>query len=417
MGRKWLDNYGKEDNYNDSSVSLPEGFIGQGYNVSGRNYSPAWGGQFQMGGSLPGASGMMYAKTIDAIAPNNKRNNKTMISAQDGANVNYSELPYDLKNIKQFYNTMFDSNWYKERLEKNKYPNPENVVNKRKEYTNKTKFTEYENPDSEFDKLLNIFKGKDDLTGSKHSKKDNRISFVKSQADEQFTFPRTIITHEFSHPGDSAYPINNFESNELSKRLNLKGGIEIDEHDRKPVENKADINAMRYDLYKSGNFDPKTGKYKTPSGKFDKLMIQKIKDVGGFDRLKTNYKPEDLIYLFNTIAQNKDDEFIPIAKNGIIKDNNGYWNSNNWGKVVEINSNNITMKGVNQPLLGISDEGDVQYMEPNKNYKFKGNKVREFPIARNGINNLDENSLQQLDQLTNFTNYNKLSNGGWLDKF
>ena len=102
---------------------------------------------------------------------------------------------------------------------------------------------------------------------------------------------------------------------------------------------------------------------------------------------------------------------------GIIKDNNGYWNPDNWGKVVEIDSNDITMKGVNQPLLGISDEGDIQYMEPNKDYKFKGKKVREFPIARNGINNLDENSLQQLDQLTNFTNYNKLSNGGWLDKF
>lgn len=349
MRRKWLDNYGQEENYNDSKVSIPPGFVGEGTFNGPQWESPAWGGQFQMGGSLPGASGMMYAKNIEAIAPNNKRNNKTMISAQDGANVNYSELPYDLKNIKQFYNTMFDSNWYKERLEKNKYPNPENVVNKRKEYTNKTKFTEYENPDSEFDKLLNIFKGKDDLTGSKHSKKDNRISFVKSQADEQFTFPRTIITHEFSHPGDSAYPINNFEINELSKRLNLKGGIEIDEHDRKPVENKADINAMRYDLYKSGNFDPKTGKYKTPSGKFDKSMIQKIKDVGGFDRLKTNYKPEDLIYLFNTIAQNNNQDFIPIA--------------------------------------------------------------------RNGINNLDENSLQQLDQLTNFTNYNKLSNGGWLDKF
>ena len=55
--------------------------------------------------------------------------------------------------------------------------------------------------------------------------------------------------------------------------------------------------------------------------------------------------------------------------------------------------------------------------ELHKNHINNGKKVREFPIARNGINNLDENSLQQLDQLTNFTNYNKLSNGGWLDKF
>ena len=131
-----------------------------------------------------------------------------------------------------------------------------------------------------------------------------------------------------------------------------------------------------------------------------------------------NYGQEDAVWLLNNIVSNQNNKLIPIAENGkIIKDNNGYWNPDNWGEVVEIDSNDITMKGVNQPLLGISDEGDVQYMEPNKDYKFKGKKVREFPIARNGINNLDENSLQQLDQLTNFTNYNKLSNGGWLDKF
>ena len=197
MGRKWLDNYGQEDNYNDSKISLPKGFVGQGYDISGRNYSPAWEGQFQTGGNI-------------------------------------------------------ESKW------------------------------EYSNTNG-------------------------------------------------------------------------------------------------------------------------KLIPQ--------SQLKTSD------WLLNNIVSNQNNELIPIAKNGVIKDNDGYWNPNNWGRVVEIDSNDITMKGVNQPLLGISDEGDVQYMEPNKDYKFKGKKVREFPIARNGINNLDENSLQQLDQLTNFTNYNKLSNGGWLDKF
>lgn len=70
---------------------------------------------------------------------------------------------------------------------------------------------------------------------------------------------------------------------------------------------------------------------------------------------------------------------------GIIKDNNGYWNPDNWGKVVKIDSNRITMKGVNQPLIGVSDKGDVQYMEPDGEYKFKGNSVIEVPIkAQNG---------------------------------
>lgn len=52
MGKGWLDNYGVKENENNSSVSLPEGFVGEGYNTKGRNYSPAWGGQFQDGGKL-----------------------------------------------------------------------------------------------------------------------------------------------------------------------------------------------------------------------------------------------------------------------------------------------------------------------------------------------------------------------------
>jgi hypothetical protein len=52
----WLDKYNDggpvQPNYNDYSVSAPEGFEGDGYSNVGRNYSPAWGGQFQMGGSV-----------------------------------------------------------------------------------------------------------------------------------------------------------------------------------------------------------------------------------------------------------------------------------------------------------------------------------------------------------------------------
>jgi hypothetical protein len=107
-----------------------------------------------------------------------------------------------------------------------------------------------------------------------------------------------------------------------------------------------------------------------------------------------------------------------ISKNGsVIKDDNGYWNPDNRGKVVEIDSPTITMEGVDQDLIGISDEGDVQYMTPGKDYKFKGEKVREYPVGKNGVNQQDEKVIEQLDQLTNFTNYNKPTKGGWLDKY
>lgn len=73
----------------------------------------------------------------------------------------------------------------------------------------------------------------------------------------------------------------------------------------------------------------------------------------------------------------------------ITKDDNGYWNPENWGKPVEIGSNNITMKGLQEmgydnPLLGISDTGDTQMMYPGEDYKFKGKKVTEYPIAEDG---------------------------------
>jgi hypothetical protein len=50
---KWLDNYGKEENANDSHVKLSQGFVGEG-TINGPQWkSPAWSGQFQNGGKTP----------------------------------------------------------------------------------------------------------------------------------------------------------------------------------------------------------------------------------------------------------------------------------------------------------------------------------------------------------------------------
>lgn len=74
--------------------------------------------------------------------------------------------------------------------------------------------------------------------------------------------------------------------------------------------------------------------------------------------------------------------FMYAQDGGIIKDDNGYWNPNNWGKTVEINSPYITMEGVNQPLIGISKQtGEQKIMQPGKKYFFKDtNQVIEKPI-------------------------------------
>ena len=64
----------------------------------------------------------------------------------------------------------------------------------------------------------------------------------------------------------------------------------------------------------------------------------------------------------------------------------GYWNPENIGRAVRIPSNRITMQGVNQPLLGISNTGDMQYMLPGGEYLFSGDSVTEYPLNNNDMN-------------------------------
>jgi hypothetical protein len=106
MAKGWL------DNYNDSKVSAPEGFQGEGYSMKGRNYSPAWGGSFQMGGSvypvnyvpqaqmggsIPGAVGFSYARTQGAAPSNGKYAKKTMASAQNGKEMQFYQNGLDFQ--------------------------------------------------------------------------------------------------------------------------------------------------------------------------------------------------------------------------------------------------------------------------------------------------------------------------------
>ncbi len=102
----------------------------------------------------------------------------------------------------------------------------------------------------------------------------------------------------------------------------------------------------------------------------------------------------------------------PLKQGGIIKDDRGQWDHP--GEITEIGSNDITMEGVPYPVLGISDTGDTKLMQPGGKYKYKGKKVTEFPMAKNGLRQ-EQKGLRNLDDLTNFTNYNKST--GWLSKY
>lgn len=138
-----------------------------------------------------------------------------------------------------------------------------------------------------------------------------------------------------------------------------------------PYSNQLDYDYLsfymnkEYQNYTGGHF-PDTYKRPIHETFSNESIYSTPENPGGYWKGETYYKNGKFTY----------------QSGGVIKDNNGYWNPNNWGKTVEIASPNITMKGVNQPLLGISKEtGEKKIMFPNLEYFFKDTKsVIEMPL-------------------------------------
>ena len=363
MGKKWLDNYGKQENYNDSKISIHPGFVGQGYDISGRNYSPAWKGQFQSGGNIE--SKWEYSNTNGKLIPQSQLKTseigylKDWLSSPMAKKIALKrEGEAGLMNLNTRLDRLSDSN-----LE---ISTAEDLLKSTNSYTRR-RGEKFNNKD---------------LQGTSYTNPSTKYGNIVTRR----MAPENVILHEGAHQSTSGNNLllkNDIE--DILSRVRNDSGSYLSN----PTEVHARLNVFRKELKDSGVVDPfKTpvskehlnkflNNYKKPGEVSDKPLIE----ANSGELLNILNSQDDAAWLLNNIVSNQNNKLIPIAKNGIIKDNNGYWNPDNWGKVVEIDSNDITMKGVNQPLLGISDEGDIQYMEPNKDYKFKGKKVREFPIA------------------------------------
>jgi hypothetical protein len=97
LKKKTKDNYGKKANPNDVKASVGPDFVGLGYNIKGRDYSPAWGGRFAMGGALPGSVGFTYARVAGSAPANGKYTKKTKASAQNGQEMKFYQEGLDFK--------------------------------------------------------------------------------------------------------------------------------------------------------------------------------------------------------------------------------------------------------------------------------------------------------------------------------
>ena len=386
----WLEKYNDggpvQPNYNDYSVSAGPGFEGDGYSNVGRNYSPAWGGQFQKGGTiyttnpkdprLKAYQDSLSAFNSEKTYLNKFRNSYTLKDkkeywkAQDN---NYSpqNFPLGLEPIATYAST--DMNGPDNNPDYiYKYKKPTQTV----KYINRVKQTETpELQDLPIGLPVDI-----SLPELRRPAGPNRITMGKP------LFPGGPQTDYYT-PIDEAGNVvqsNDFRTSQFAMGGSLPGAT-----------------GHFYARYSSGGSMPGDADYNAPrtgqipnNGKYAKKTMASAQNG-----MEMKYYQEGLDFKPKTISRN----------GSVIKDDMGQWAHP--GEITEIGSNQITMQGVPYPVLGISDTGDMQIMYPDEEYEYDGESVTEYPMMKQG------GQLTKLDQLSNFTNYNTKQPGSWLDKY
>ena len=482
------------ENYNDSKVSTPEGFQGEGYDTSGRDYSPAWGGQFQGGGFIPMAQKGtdIPATRADSLAVYNnskqvedfykkqgykykERLNSFKIKPEDTHKENdvaYNNFSHVNEQVggNWYGNPTITKNDYRKNIDKNKYyqreipykainidapiqlfdrrilPKSSKTIGKDIDVVTFGSYNNIANKPfdllTEAEKKLRVEKyGTDGVPKSYLSKTSTKKEIdkpIKSKPKPVEVKPqlqprvealnlRPIEQTPINIPVqelDFNTPIKAPKSyNVSSQRTNVNGindfynNVQQGVNYEQALKSKQAADAYnKYIQEKYGNEDalknPKAVERLKQLKQNVEIVPQyqmggSIPGSVGFTYARTNSPaPSNGKYAKKTKASAQDGE--------VIKDDMGQWNHP--GEITEIGSNQITMQGVPYPVLGVSDEGDVQMMYPEEEYKFKGKKVTEFPMAKNGIRQ-EQKGLVNLDQLTNFTNYNTKQPGGWMDKY
>lgn len=273
LKQKTHDNYDKQGNYNDADANVGPGFKGLAYNLQGRNYSPAWGGQFQDGGFLQPTSYKLPPAANEGTMSTEKSRS---IGGEGG------EPAYLIPTFK--------------------YGKP------------------LKDPEAEYRKTGEHLGG----------------PFKTWQEAEKFGEMR----HQYVEQGRNI-PSPYKWWDEFQMGGSLPGAT-----------------GMMY--ARTVNPAPSNGKY----AKKTKASAQNGKEMS-FYQQGLDWTPKN------------------ISRDGsVIKDDMGQWAHP--GEVTEINSNDITMEGVDYPVLGVSDTGDTKLMQPDQNYKFKGKKVTEYPMAKKG---------------------------------
>lgn len=210
---------------------------------------------------------------------------------------------YD-KEIKNYYNGYLNSPLYRQRLLGMGYKNPDDAIKLRQANVNITKTekkfinnSEYKAADQKvditaYDKLNNPDANLKSIMAHEYSHVAGSLHFLTPK----FPDPMKMSYKEF----DEMYKRNKLRNIDTSK-LTPQQKADHD-HDIYPTESKADIDSLRYRLYSDGMYD--AGKQEFNKGHLEKAK-QKYKDDYQTKRLFKNFSDEDIIWLMNNIAKNK----------------------------------------------------------------------------------------------------------------
>lgn len=155
-----------------------------------------------------------------------------------------------------------------------------------------------------------------------------------------------------------------------------------------PEEVAADMMKYKYGLYHKNpsEFSVVSDAFKS---NFNDWPLERRANANNILSERFAQEPEDMMDFLTT-----------LSSKGYFKDGGpivtpyGQWQYQ--GAVTRIPSNNITMKGVNYPVLGISNTGDTKMMMPNANYVFMGDYVDEYPMFGKGGHLFQGNGNSQL---------------------
>ena len=452
LKQKTKDNYGKKANPNNPDVSLPPGFKGLAYNTKGRNYSPAWGGQFQMGGSLPGAVGFTYARTAGAAPSNGPYAKKTKASAQNGKEMKFYQAGLDFKpkTISQDGSEI--------PVDPMGYWNPDNIGNPVIIPSNEITMEGVDQPligISDTGDVQYMYPGEDytfdgesvteypvaqngkTLPTVKVKKEpiyvdDPRDPRLRAYQDSLSSYEQgrkiasnlgKIFDDYYGYTGSKAkyspYFYKNYEAGKLKHSLSGNEGNIFGS--TVPPISQRDLN-NEIDYWRS-SVDGDTGrKVAEELKKYSKIKTKPYRglvsaELPSYQVYKKPTQPVEYRKPQPTALVSQQPAPQPQVTAPIVeKRQNIYEGSPVYSPGAG--------SGLPSALIGfLGQQGDTTYIKPEDYERFAVPKygkqfIESKKKQRNGgVNKADEYPIEKLDQSLNFTNYNKPTKGGWLDKY